>query len=174
MPESSGRGGISPDAAFQAIQNQLTQISSQQSSMGVEIGQIRSDSAETKIHSKNNAKAIGELKDDVAEISETLHGNGGAGLVPRMARAEIKLDELRKSNPHAIGRSTEQLTAQNSGWRLVKWQTIKDLGNKGYKIAIVVLLLVLGYRELATRFLGVPADPAPKETHAVPENPAEH
>lgn len=173
MPEGTG-GGISPDAAFQAIQGQLTQISSQQSSMGAEIGQIRSDTAETKVQAKNDSEAIDELKESVNEISETLHGNGGVGLVPRMAKAEIRIEDVQRAMPQGIdpGRTTTGLPAQNSAWRLLKWQTIKELGNKSYKIAIVVLLIVLGYKELATRVLGVPDAPAPKEVHSAPENPA--
>ncbi len=172
MPEGSGGGGISPDAAFQAIQGQLTQISSQQSAMGAEIGQIRTDTAETKVHSKSNAVAIQDLKEDVQEISETLHGNGGAGLVTRMATTENTLKEVRAACPQPAnpGASTQAMPAQN-GWRMLKWQTIKDMSNKGYKIAIVVLLLVLGYKELARSFLGVPPAPAPEAAYSAPETP---
>ena len=89
-----------------------------------------------------------------------------------MAKAETKLEELRESNPHVINRSTQSLAAQSGGWRMLKWQTIKELGNKSYKIAIVVLLIVLGYKELAVRFLGVPADASPKEVNSATENPS--
>lgn len=173
MPDNSGQGGISPDAAYQAIQGQLTQISGQQSAMGAEIGQIRSDVVETKVHTKNNARSIGELKDSVDEIGDTLHGNGGIGVVTRMATAETRIEEIQRAYPTTIdtNRSTMSLPAMSNGWRMLKWQTIRDIGNKGYKVAIVVLLLVLGYKELARTFLGVPPTPATATTSSATEIP---
>ena len=156
-------GGISPDAAFSSIQGQLSGMQGQLSGMGQEIGEIRQDVAETNARTKSNSDNILEVKAKVQEIDKALHGNSRPGLYRRMDRVEHKIQ-----NPNA---TSANLPAQ-SAWRILKWQTIKDLGSKSYKIAIVLLLISLGYREVAKSFLGVPDIQQQESSETAPVSPS--
>lgn len=130
---AKGGDGVSDDAIYQGLQTQIT-------GLGSEIGQLR-DRLPTK-------DEWNRLAGDVRSTKIILNGNGANGLVRRVGVLEGKKSERAE---------TQALAAVESE----KWKTIKYLIDKAGKIAMILILLKMGYSELVYPMFGVKAVPTP-------------
>lgn len=162
MPEA---GGVSPDTAFRVIQDQLGGIQNQLTGISQEVGETRQMATEAKMRAEEAQRGIDDLKGNLRSVTKILNGNGEPGLVRRMAAVEA-----RQQNP---GASTVSLEVVDERSSILKWKTIKDLGNKALKLLAVIVLIILGYDKMAAWMFGVPAAPTPEKTPTAIEKPAE-